>query len=88
MKGTYLIHISPNYKQAKHYLGYADDVERRIEEHKSGKGARLTQVVVEAGHELILVQVWPGESRKDERRRKNHKNAPRYCPICNAKHKS
>lgn len=82
MRGVYLLHIEPAYKQARHYTGYADDIDRRLNQHRSGTGARLTQVVVEAGHELQLAKVWPGATRLDERRLKNRKNAPRLCPIC------
>lgn len=85
MQGVYLLHIEPAYKQARHYTGYADDIDRRIAEHRKGQGARLTEVVIEAGHELILAMTWEGASRTDERRIKNQKNAPRICPICAAR---
>ena len=81
--GVYLIHFEPKFKHAKHYLGYTDDIERRFGDHQKGRGARLTQVVVEAGHELKLVRMWPGEDRNFERSLKNRKNAPKLCPCCN-----
>ncbi|MCE7982518.1 MAG: endonuclease [Caldilinea sp. CFX5] len=82
MQGVYLLHLSPAYKHARHYIGYADDIERRLAEHQSGTGARLTQVAIDAGSELILARTWPGADRTFERRLKNLKNAPCYCPIC------
>lgn len=84
MSGVYLIHIDPAYEHAKHYLGYADDVDARLAKHEAGRGARLTQVVRAAGHKLILARVWSGADRNFERKLKNQKNAPRLCPICQA----
>ncbi len=76
MRGVYLLHISPAYKQARHYTGYADDIEQRIAQHQKGQGARLCEVVVEAGCTLILARIWPDQDRTFERRLKNRKNAP------------
>lgn len=84
MQGVYLLHIAPAYKHARHYLGYADDIERRIAEHRAGQGARLCEVVVEAGCTLVLARTWPDQDRTFERGLKNNHNAPRYCPICRA----
>lgn len=81
---VYLLHIKPAYRHARHYLGSTPDerLEERLAEHKRGQGARLTQVVIKAGHELILVRVWPG-GREKERQLKRWKNSPRLCPLCN-----
>jgi hypothetical protein len=82
---VYLIHFEPAYKHARHYLGYCEDsrLGKRIEEHEAGRGARLTQVAVGAGCFLEVVRLWPGASRRDERRMKRWRMAPRLCPICN-----
>ena len=82
MTGCYLLHFEPAYKQARHYLGFAEDIEPRIDAHLHGRGARLTQVAVDAGCSLVLVRVWLGATRRDERRLKNRKHAPALCPIC------
>lgn len=84
MRGVYLIHFTPAYKHARHYLGYADDIDLRLATHQAGAGARLCEVVVEAGCQLVLARVWPDQDRTFERQLKNRKNAPRYCPICRA----
>ena len=81
---VYLIHFSRPYKHSRHYCGWAKDPDKRFEEHKSGTGARLTQVVVEAGIELTMVWKIEG-TRTDERRIKNRKDAPKMCPICRSK---
>jgi predicted GIY-YIG superfamily endonuclease len=85
MKGVYLLHFSEKYKRAGHYLGYTKDFERRIAEHRSGVGARLTQVVVELGITLELAKFWKNKTREFERTLKRRKYAPRICPICKNK---
>jgi predicted GIY-YIG superfamily endonuclease len=77
----YLLHFSKAYKHARHYLGSADDLLARLDQHNAGHGARLTQVVREAGIDLILARTWPGD-RSFERRLKRQHNSPRLCPIC------
>lgn len=67
---------------ARHYIGYADDIERRFDEHCRGIGATITAEAVRQGRTLVLVKVWAGQGRSHERRIKRHKNAPRFCPIC------
>ncbi len=96
---VYLLHFSrpyvgaqrnPNAKRVqvvKHYIGYAKgDPQTRIEQHQQGHGARLTQVAVHAGIELVTACVWMNGTRKDERKLKNRKNAAKLCPYCQAEH--
>lgn len=82
-KGTiYVLHFSRPFKHAMHYIGWTDrPVEERLADHRSGKGARLCQVVVEAGIDLLLSHTMPG-TRKDERRLKNRGGARKHCRIC------
>jgi predicted GIY-YIG superfamily endonuclease len=84
MNGTiYLLHFSEPYKHARHYVGFTTNLEQRLDEHSKGHGARLLQVIIEAGLTFSLTRTWQG-TRKDERRIKNRKEAPRLCPICKA----
>ena len=46
---VYLLHFAPPYKHARHYLGSTDDLDARLAAHRSGRGARLTQVAVQNG---------------------------------------
>jgi predicted GIY-YIG superfamily endonuclease len=57
-------------------------VEARLEEHRKGQGARLLQVINDAGIGWWLVRTWMGD-RKPERRLKKWKKSPRLCPVCN-----
>jgi predicted GIY-YIG superfamily endonuclease len=79
---VYLLHFKKPIHHAQHYLGSADDVAERIERHRRGSGARLTQVVVESGIEMELARTWEG-GRTKERELKRQKNSPRFCPVCN-----
>jgi predicted GIY-YIG superfamily endonuclease len=78
---VYLLHFSTPLAHAQHYIGSADDVEARLARHNAGHGARITQVAKEQGIELTVARTWEG-GRKEERRLKNRKNAPKLCPIC------
>ena len=83
MGWVYLLHIDPPYRHARHYWGYTsrDDVESRVEEHRTRRGARLCEVAVSHGCQLHLALVLPG-TRADERRLKKASRATLYCPIC------
>lgn len=86
MSGTvYLLCFDQPYRWCRHYLGWCNGgeeaLERRLREHASGRGARLMQVISEAGIGFTLVRTWEG-SRQDERALKDRKNACEFCPNC------
>jgi predicted GIY-YIG superfamily endonuclease len=83
MKGTiYLLHFSQPYKHAAHYLGFTTNLKARLEAHSKGTGARLLEVITQAGITFNLARTWKG-TRKGERRIKNRGGAARICPVCN-----
>ena len=86
----YLIHFDKAYKHSKHYLGFHDGTIEtlpvRLARHSAGNGARLLQVLKEAGISWQLVRVWPEGTRDEERKFKKH-SSTRECPICNEKKK-
>jgi hypothetical protein len=67
--------------RAQHYIGYTEDLEQRLEQHRNGNGSAIMAAVSEAGIPWRLVRVWEG-GRDVERRLKRQHNAPRLCPIC------
>ena len=73
---------APPRFRAQHYTGHAKNLEARLAEHERGRGARLTQVVVERGGSWRVADVEPG-TRARERQLKQH-GAARRCPICKA----
>jgi hypothetical protein len=83
-EGTvYLLHLDPPFKHARHYTGWTANLEERLEAHRSGRGARLMEVVKDAGGSFRVARTWPG-SRDLERAIKNRKEAPKLCPVCSA----
>lgn len=89
MKGVYLLHFEPRYRHAGHYLGYADNVARRVHEHRTGQsGVKLTEAAAQAGCTMMLVRVWKNRGRKFERSLKGLRNnkrtgsLARLCPAC------
>ncbi len=51
--------------------------------HTEGRGARLVEVIIDAGIGFTLARTWQGD-RGLERALKRRRMAPRYCPICRA----
>jgi predicted GIY-YIG superfamily endonuclease len=78
---VYLLHFDRPYGHARHYLGWAKDLDRRLIEHQTGAGARLVQVAINAGVSFELARTWSG-SRQLERRLKTLGSRGRVCPIC------
>lgn len=85
---VYILHFDTPLKHAKHYVGYASQVVLRIEHHRNGTGARLTQVIREQGIGFQVAKVFTGTKydRVFERKLKRTKNISRYCPICSGDH--
>lgn len=83
VKGTvYLLHFTPAYRHARHYLGWALDVEARLEQHRRGAGSPLVAAAVAAGSTVEVARTWPDVDRHFERHLKNRREAPRLCPLC------
>jgi len=80
-QGTvYTLHLDPPYKHAKHYTGWAKDLDARLAEHEAGRGARLTQVQREAGGTWRLARAEPGT--RDREAQLKERGRSRDCPIC------
>lgn len=78
---VYLLHFAYPYRHPRHYLGYADHPEQRLARHRTGTGARLLEVISEAGIDWRLARTWSG-TRTLERRLKIWHSGVRLCPIC------
>ncbi len=81
---VYLLHFHEKYKHAQHYIGYATQLKKRIQHHQNGTGARLLQVIQEAGIGWEVARIWPDGDRALERRLKRYHKSRQLCPICNA----
>ncbi len=84
---VYLLHFDKPYRHARHYLGSTNDLDGRLARHREGNGARLIQVVTEAGIGFSLAKLWVFDTEKEarvfERGMKKRKNTPQFCPLCN-----
>jgi predicted GIY-YIG superfamily endonuclease len=81
---VYLIHLSEPMAHSQHYFGWTNqELPKRLQQHKTGRGARFLAVASERGIKLLLVRVFAG-TRALERKFKNRKNARAYCPLCNS----
>lgn len=80
---VYLVHFTEPYRHARHYTGWTADLESRLAEHHAGRGARLLQVISQAGIDWTLARTWLG-TRARERQLKRQGGASRRCPICRA----
>src|SRR5438046_2129705 len=80
----YLLHFNTPYKHARHYLGWTPKLDERLNKHGTSAGARLTQVVREAGIGWTLARTWTG-GRARERQLKKQGGRSRMCPLCGVK---
>lgn len=79
---VYLLHFDKPYKHAMHYIGWAENLDKRIAHHRNGTGARLMQVLKAAGIGFSIAHVWPDQDKTFERKLKNRGSAKRFCPCC------
>jgi hypothetical protein len=67
-----------NSRQIQHWT---HDLPARLVDHAAGRGARIMQVVGEAGIGWQLARIWTG-TRTRERSLKRSGGAARRCPVC------
>jgi hypothetical protein len=77
----YLLHFDRPFGHARHYLGWAADLERRLARHGTAGGAALMRAVADAGIGWRLARTWPSD-RHRERQLKHQGGRARMCPIC------
>lgn len=86
---VYLLHFDEPIAHAKHYIGWSKEHPEkeggRIEQHRKGQAARLTQVLLEKQIGFTVTRIWEDVDRNFERRLKNMKCSPKYCPTCRKK---
>lgn len=81
---VYLLHFSKPISDShtsRHYLGWTNDLQHRLQLHRTGHGSRLCEVASERGITFILARTWRGDKRLERQLKKRH-NAPKLCPIC------
>ena len=79
---VYLLHFDRSYRHARHYIGFTQNLEQRLAEHRAGRGSPLIAAAIADGIDFELAAIWEGD-RHDERRLHRQKNTrARLCPIC------
>ncbi len=80
---VYLLHFTEPYKHAQHYLGWTNNLTKRLREHMNGKRVDcvLTSVARANGIELVLARTWRGPLALEKKYKKWHNNT-KLCPIC------
>lgn len=85
---VYLLHfageLGSERHHARHYMGWARDWRRRVEQHRRGGAVcAFTRAAFEANIPFDVALVFVG-SRDDERKCKRAHHHARLCPYCNA----
>jgi hypothetical protein len=79
---VYLLHFERSYRHARHYIGFTQNLEERLEQHRGRRGSPLIAAAIADGIDFQLAAIWEGD-RHDERRLHRQKNTrARLCPIC------
>lgn len=78
---VYLLHFMTKFHHAQHYLGYTNNLPRRLEEHRHDT-KHLMGAVNAAGIQWVLAREWPGGDRELERRLKRWGGSAQFCPFC------
>ena len=80
----YLLHFERPMHHAQHYLGWTNDFDKRIQQHRRGvrERCRITFAFAQLGIPFIVARRWRG-NRHLEKALKNRKNNRQLCPICN-----
>lgn len=77
---VYLIHFDEPFKHARHYLGYAKNLEKRLEHHRRGTGARLMRAIGPAQISWSVVRTWEGDGNLEQKLKRQHRR--HLCPVC------
>lgn len=81
VQGTiYLIHFDRPFGHASHYLGWTDNLKRRLYFHRTGRGARLMQVIRNAGIGWRVAATWAGDRHLERYFKGRGKSC--VCPVC------
>jgi predicted GIY-YIG superfamily endonuclease len=81
---VYLIRLDQKLSHVQYYIGFTTRHPLdRLEDHRTGKGARLLEVATEKGIAFHIVRIWENVPKTFERQLKNQKNHRRLCPIHN-----
>jgi predicted GIY-YIG superfamily endonuclease len=68
--------------QARHYCGFAENLDARLKKHMNGKGAKIVAAALSQGL-IFEIYHWPA-CLAQEKLVKAHKRTADFCPACAA----
>lgn len=80
----YLICFDKKLHHAKHYIGWTENIDNRLDNHKNGNGACILKALNKKNIDYKIVKIWKG-TRYHERKMKLWKNSKILCPLCTPK---
>lgn len=80
---VYLLHLNQPFGHATH-VGWSEQIARRIEHHRAGRGSAMLRAFVRGGGTFQLARTWLGATKRLERRIKRRDYGPiaGLCPLC------
>jgi len=78
---VYLIHLNTPLKHAKHYLGFSEDLPKRLQRHRTGQGAAFMKAISKEGISWHVSRIWDGNYELEQMLKRQH-NASHLCPTC------
>ena len=79
---VYLLHFDRSYRHALHYIGFTQNLDQRLADHRAGRASPLIAAAIADGIDFQLAAIWESD-RHDERRLHRQKSTrARLCPIC------
>ncbi len=78
---VYLIHLDTPLKHARHYLGYSENLPKRLQQHRTGRGAAFMKAISKEGITWHVSRIWDGNYELEQMLKRQH-NASHLCPTC------
>ena len=80
----YLLHALLHDGRVTHYLGSTTPrrLKERLREHARGAGSSHTAYMATHAEHMHLVEVWPAETRAEEKEIKRKRHLKRLCRLC------
>lgn len=82
---VYLVHLPRAFHGARHYLGFSTNIERRLKEHRAGRGTPLLGAATKAGINWRHVRTWRKRDGYFEQELKRNHDLKDLCPVCSGK---
>jgi hypothetical protein len=79
---VYLLHFDRSHRHARHYIGFTQNLEQRLADHRAGRGSPLIAAAIADGIDFQLAAIWTGDRHDERRLRLQNNTRARLCPLC------